>query len=122
MRLPLAASAGFHEKTLRETPLRFQSAALHRNVELKAHRSRSLNQEQVDSADLIFAMDARNLRDLQREFPKVMNKALLLGALRKDADPGIPDPYDQSIGSGGKVYRRLDLELEELRGILDKAQ
>lgn len=119
--LAIALSSGFHENMCRETPLRFQSAARQRGVELKDHRSSCLDQELVDTADWIFAMDARNLQDLERKFPEALEKTLLLGAIGDEGGFLIPDPYGKIIGTGGQVYRRMDRELEKVREIISKA-
>lgn len=113
--LPSASSAGFHDNTNRETPARFQSAAAHRGVDLTAHRSRRVVAGDVSDASVVFAMDLRNLKDMQREFPEALCKTVLLGALGDAEDPEIPDPYGQQIGAGGATYRRIDAALDHLR-------
>lgn len=116
--LPHAISAGFHQKVERPTPLRFQSAARHRGVELEGHRSKLISKELIAGATWVIAMDALNLRQFQKSFPGAMAKTLLLGACDRPGDPTIPDPYDQPIGAGGDAYRRIDAALEALRGAL----
>lgn len=112
--LPSASSAGFHDNTNRETPTRFQSAAAHRGIDLRAHRSRRVTEAEVAEASVIFVMDLRNLQDMQREFPEALGKTLLLGALGDAEEPEIPDPYGQPIGAGGAVYRQIDSTLAAL--------
>lgn len=116
--LPPAYSVGFHDNACRETPDRFQSAAGHRGVDLSTHRSRRVVAADVAEASVIFAMDLRNLGDMEREFPEALGKTLLLGALGGGEDAEIPDPYGQPIGAGGAAYRRIDLCLERMRNLL----
>ncbi len=116
--LPPAVSVGFHDNADRETPGRFKSAAGHRGVDLSEHRSRRVTAADVAEASVIFAMDLRNLGDMQREFPEALGKMLLLGALGEGEDPEIPDPYGQPIGAGGAAYRRIDSCLERMRHLL----
>jgi protein-tyrosine phosphatase len=116
-----AVSSGLHEKIGRETPRRFQSLARHLGVDLNEHRSGRVCAELIETVDLIFAMDAENLRLLTREFPMACHKMLLLGALG-DEPPEIADPYDRPIGDGGEAYRRIDRELDRLTAILLRKQ
>ncbi|OBX25520.1 protein-tyrosine-phosphatase [Gelidibacter algens] len=113
--LPKSISVGFHDNVARTTPARFQSVARNLGVELTNHRSRRITEELVENADLIIAMDQRNLQDIQREFPEAMKKTILLGAIHTSANPEILDPYGQKIGTGGQIYRRLDIELDHLK-------
>ena len=113
--LPPASSAGFHANTGRETLARFQSAAAHRGVDLMAHRSRRVVATDLERASVVFVMDITNLQNLQRDFPDVMGKTLLLGFLNDPNDPEISDPYAQYIGAGAKAYLRIDSALQRLR-------
>lgn len=116
--LPKSSSVGFHNNVGRTTPARFQSVARHLGVDLANHRSRRITNELVGNADLIIAMDQRNLEDMQREFPDAMKKTILLGAIDPAANPEIMDPYGQKIGVGGEIYRRLDEELNNLQKLI----
>lgn len=120
--LPVAGSTGFHDKIERKTPARFQSAARHRGVDLVTHRSAKATAEQLSQADLIFAMDLRNLKDVERAFPAMLEKTLLLGCMCEAENPEIPDPYGQPMGAGGEAYRRIDAELERLRELVRRSE
>lgn len=113
--LPMSRSAGFHDKIERETPPRFQGAALHREVGLECHRSKRVSKVMIDDADWILVMDAANLHQLQLEFPAAIEKTLLLGACDQPEDPEIEDPYGGIMGAGGKAYGRIDSALEALK-------
>lgn len=117
-KLPKSNSVGFHDHVDRQTPLRFQSVARHLGVDLSNHRSRRITKDLVDQADLILAMDKRNLEDIQREFPEAMSKTILLGAIENLKVPEIMDPYGQKIGVGGQIYRRLEEELNKLHDLI----
>ena len=119
--LPPASSVGFHGNSHRETPDRFKSAAGHRGVDLSTHRSRRVVAADVAEASVIFAMDLRNLGDMEREFPEALGKTLLLGALGGGEEAEIPDPYGQPVGAGGAAYRRIDLCLERMRNLLESS-
>jgi protein-tyrosine-phosphatase len=112
--LPACGSGGFHDHVERCTPLRFQSAARHRGLELRDHRSRRVNQEMVEAADLIVLMDRRNWLDFTREFPTAVTKTILLGVCDDAQKPEIPDPYDQPVPAGAIAYSRIDSALSGL--------
>jgi protein-tyrosine-phosphatase len=113
--LAIPRSAGFHDKVERSTPVRFQSAARHRDVELHGHRSIKISQTLIDDADWILVMDEANLRSLQQGFPAAMEKVLMLGACDAPENPTIPDPYGRPIGEGCKAYARIDAALFTLK-------
>lgn len=113
--LPVARSAGFHDRTDRKTPARFQGVARHRGVDLKGHLSNRVTEAVIGDADWIFVMDAANLRQFQREFPEAIGKTLLLGACDQAGDPEIEDPYDGPMGAGGQAYGRIDAALTALK-------
>jgi protein-tyrosine-phosphatase len=119
--LPSCVSGGFHERVERSTPLRFQSAARHRGVELGEHRSKRISQESVDAADLLVLMDRRNRLDLAREFPSALGKTIFLGICDDPENPEIPDPYDQPLPAGSIAYGRIDKALLALAEILAAA-
>jgi protein-tyrosine-phosphatase len=95
-------SAGFHRKTGRPSPATLAAEAARDGVDLSAHRSRLLDREMVDWADLILVMDLDNAARLREAFPAAAGKALLLGAFERPAsgagvlargDETIDDPY-----------------------------
>jgi len=115
LQLPLAKSVGFHDNINRETPARFRSVAKHLGVNLDQHRSKRITKTLVDDADVLIAMDLRNLKDIRKEFPEAMTKTLLLGALGDNNNAEIDDPYGKTMGIGGAIYRRMDEELIQLK-------
>ena len=118
--LPQVKSVGFHDNVNRQTPARFQSVASHLGVNLEYHRSKRITPALVEEADVLIAMDLRNLKDLQREYPEAMPKTILLGAIAASHEPEIDDPYGKEMGTGGAIYRRMDDELIRLKDILLK--
>lgn len=116
--LPKSNSVGFHNKVGRTTPARFQSVARYLGVELSEHRSKRVSRDLINAADLLVVMDKRNLEAMHHEFPDAMNKTILLGAVGHSENAEIEDPYGQKIGTGGKIYRRLDAELRQLKTLI----
>jgi protein-tyrosine-phosphatase/carbamoylphosphate synthase large subunit len=118
--LPQAKSVGFHDNINRETPARFQSVASHLGVNLVNHRSKRITKALIEEADVLIAMDNRNLIDIQREFPEAMSKTILLGAVGVNKNAEIDDPYGKNMGTGWVIYRRMDEDLNILKNILLK--
>ena len=71
-------SAGFLHHDGLKTPTRFVELVRPHGVDLSAHRAQRVSQQQVDEADLILLMDAKNLRALQSEFPHATDRTLIL--------------------------------------------
>ena len=80
-----------------------------RDLDISAHRGRSLTQAAVDEADLILVMTQRHADILQRDFATAQAKTHLLSAL------GV-EPYDIQDPSGGSLveYRKTAAELADL--------
>jgi protein-tyrosine phosphatase len=90
-----AASSGFHDTIGRSAPSWYQALAAERGVDLSACRSRRLDSDQVEWADLILLADTKNLARFRREFPGALPKATLLGLFAPRPRPSIEDPFDQ---------------------------
>ena len=100
-------SAGFlHHDGLR-TPTRFVELVRPHGIDLSAHRAQRVQQQQVDEADLILLMDAKNLRALQSEFPHATHKTFLIGLLSSQQMGEIPDPYLLSLPDAQASYQQL---------------
>ena len=75
-------------------------------LDLSSHRARQVTVEDLQSFDLIVAMDRRNLRDLQQLAPGLSEKIFLL----RDYDPedtgrDVPDPYQGGVEGFETVYQ-----------------
>jgi len=71
-----------------------------------AHVARHLNDRMLQSADLILAMEKRQVSSLSRTAPQASGKIFLLG--KWQADLAIPDPYRQQRVAFEHVYRLID--------------
>ena len=88
-------SAGFHAQAQRASPSIWSSVVERvAGVRLDAHRSRVVDADLIEWADLILVMDAANWRMLARTHPEAASKAVLLGVAAHDSDHAeIADPY-----------------------------
>lgn len=74
-------------------------------------RARQLREADFEDFDLILAMDAANLRDIQNWPKSVREKVRLF------VPEGVPDPYYGGPDGFDLMYRRMD---EECRRLLDE--
>jgi protein-tyrosine-phosphatase/predicted ATP-grasp superfamily ATP-dependent carboligase len=112
--LPPVESAGFHEREGRPTPLRYQSAARMRGIDLTGHRSRRVTEAMVARAGLVLLMDGRNVSDYLASFPAFSTKIGLLAAFSSGHQTEVSDPYGQAPGAGGRAFEQIDEGLESL--------
>ncbi|MCK5799153.1 MAG: ATP-grasp domain-containing protein, partial [Deltaproteobacteria bacterium] len=87
-------SAGFHEREGRESPDFIIQGAARRGLDVSAHRSRRVTQDDLDSADLILFMDERNHDLLAQTKKSVLGKSVWLGTFGHSGVE-IDDPYDE---------------------------
>lgn len=116
IRSPLAAVALEREATQRHLRIQITSAGLaarageaadsravtsaeHHGYSLAAHRSRLLDQEQVESANVIFVMDLINLGRLLARFPAARARVFLLGGSRPDGTTSLAEIHDPVSGT-----------------------
>ncbi len=114
-----AGTANYH---IGEPPdERSQRAALRRGIDISGSRARQVRVDDFVRFDLILAMDAANLRDLQALQPRD-SRAVLKLFLDYAPDLGlrdVPDPYDRDAAAFEAV---LDLTSAAARGLLTALQ
>ncbi|MBK9385139.1 MAG: low molecular weight phosphotyrosine protein phosphatase [Planctomycetes bacterium] len=96
---------------------RMQRAAAARGIELR-HRARKVDAEDLRRADLVLAMDASNLRALERLAPSNEERAklrLFASYCRAHAVEEIPDPY---LGTSADFELVLDLLEDGCAGLV----
>lgn len=117
-------SSGMHPETheWQSPPLAQQAAEVY-GVELKDHRSHALHKDMVQSAGVIFCMDSKNYRDVQRAFPESKEKLFFLSAFLDEENRDIGDPWGRGYGDTKDVYGRIkkaiDLFLAEVKSARD---
>jgi protein-tyrosine-phosphatase/predicted ATP-grasp superfamily ATP-dependent carboligase len=106
-------SAGFYSVADRESPEDFQRAARRHGVDLSAHRSRVVSEDDLAWADLVILMDERNYKHLRDRFPAFVKKSVWLGALDGGAIE-IDDPYGMGDAAAETALARIDRCLDRL--------
>jgi protein-tyrosine-phosphatase/predicted ATP-grasp superfamily ATP-dependent carboligase len=113
-------SAGFHPKEGRRSPQNIICAASRIGIDLVHSSSRCLTKQQIQRADLIFVMDAKNYGDLIGQFPEAANRTLLLGLFLEQPALNIPDPYRASDEKTWEVVSQISRAINALARQLHK--
>ena len=100
---------------------RSQRAALKRGIDISALKARQVTADDFARFDLILAMDAENLRELQAMRPRNSRAAvkLFLEYAPDAAQLEVPDPYYRDAAAFEEV---LDLTTAASRGLLAALQ
>jgi protein-tyrosine phosphatase len=95
-RIPNASftSAGFYPAVGRHCPDFVLAAAATFGIDLAMHRSKCVDAEMIDEAQLVLIMDVLNYELLKKNFPSAVKKTLFLGMLLPQSQLEIRDPYD----------------------------
>jgi protein-tyrosine-phosphatase len=75
-------------------------------VDLAAHRTRSVDKELLEEADVILVMESGHKESLQTEFPFTRSKVYLLAQVVEGVADDIPDPA-ASRGEAREIIREL---------------
>ncbi|HEX9001488.1 MAG TPA: hypothetical protein VGB07_16395 [Blastocatellia bacterium] len=96
------SSFGFYPLNDRLSPVDAVEAARTFNVDLSSHRSRLLTAEMLETLDVVFVMDKRNLADMGRLFPQALQKTFYLNPEKE-----LSDPYGKSRETFIAIYREI---------------
>jgi protein-tyrosine-phosphatase/predicted ATP-grasp superfamily ATP-dependent carboligase len=113
-------SAGFHPQEGRRSPQNIICAANRIGIDLVHSSSRCLTRQQIQLADLIFVMDAKNYGDLIGQYPEAANRTLLLGLFLEQPTVNIPDPYRASDEKAWEVVSQISRAINALARQLHK--
>jgi len=117
-----ADSAGTADYHIGAAPdARSQEAARRRGYDMSALRARMIAAEDFERFDLILAMDAQNLRELQAMRPRKSCASLKL-FLEYAPDLGLRDVPDPYYGDAAAFEAVLDLTTAASRGLLAALQ
>lgn len=90
-------SAGLHEQSNRATPDAWAAVVGQTlDIDLRDHRSRSVDAGIIAWAELIIVMDAKNWRELHQRYPEAMERTVMLGITtdrRNRPAAEVPDPF-----------------------------
>ena len=86
-------SAGFHKREGRSCDAGFVAMAREFGVDLGAHRSRQVRDDDVEWADVVLIMDGHNYRLMHAHHPQALPRSVWLGAVTPQTPLLIEDPY-----------------------------
>jgi protein-tyrosine-phosphatase/predicted ATP-grasp superfamily ATP-dependent carboligase len=113
--------AGFFPREGRATPAHIVTLGREFGVDLSAWSSRRASAEEVEAADLILAMDRRNLAALREAFPRAVARSTLLGLFEPQGPAEIADPYSLGPLAAQAVLRQALAAVEGLAGFVSRA-
>ena len=88
------SSAGFFPISGRPSPDFVLSTANELGIDLAEHRSKCVDIDMINEAQLILIMDTPNYDTLKTKYPQALDRALFLGMLLPDPQLEISDPFD----------------------------
>lgn len=100
-------SAGFHPREGREVEPAFRGIAATFNVDLAMHRSRCIDRDDLEWAELIVIMDGHNYRLMYQHYRPYLAKCIWLGAVSTATPIIIRDPYRQPQQMQLRIARQL---------------
>jgi protein-tyrosine-phosphatase/predicted ATP-grasp superfamily ATP-dependent carboligase len=111
-----SASAGCFPLEHRRCPPAAIQAAKELGVDLKTHRSKIVDKQLVDWADLILIFDDEQRLELEARWPEKLSKVRYLGALEDSGTLAIQDPYGHDTQEFMDTYRRIQRILQSTLG------
>lgn len=103
---------------LSATPFAIE-AAHHWGIDISAHRSRLLNRNLIQEANLILAMSPEHVEAILRRVPEAASKVFLLKSFPTpyaSSQEGIHDPIGGTLGDYNQTYLELDEILRKIHG------
>ena len=114
-------SCGLHRHARRAADPQMVAVARDVGVDLENWSSRTVNEELVRTADVIFAMEAKHLSQLYAEHPQARGRAFLLGSLNPVAEGPleIQDPFGKPRAAYERCLREVVAATASLAHHLD---
>ena len=108
-------SCGYFPRANRKSPTNAVTSAKQYGIELASHRSKVINNELVESADLIVVFDVENYLTVRREHPKSKKKVFLLGLSTAHSNQVvINDPFGGATSDFDDTYQAITHSLDSL--------
>ncbi|HHJ34570.1 MAG TPA: hypothetical protein ENJ87_02280 [Gammaproteobacteria bacterium] len=102
-----AVSAGYGGRSGRPSPAEAIEAAREYDVDLELNQSQLIDEQLIESSQLIFCMDKKNILYILETWPDTFHKCFLLGNLG-GGDNEISDPYRKDVSEFSSVYKKID--------------
>jgi protein-tyrosine-phosphatase/predicted ATP-grasp superfamily ATP-dependent carboligase len=107
-------SAGFHNKSGRNSPENILKVAREFGVDLHSFKSNTISKQQVAQADLILLMDSENYDQMAERFPDALPRATMLGLFAPAQQLNIKDPYNSSDEETREILRQIQSAVDGL--------
>jgi len=111
-------SAGFHKKIQRPCDTDYIPIAARYGGALENHRSRCVNREDIDWANLIIIMDRKNYDQLEFNYPNSLDKVVWVAAALDVRIPEVEDPYGKPQDKIERLVKRMDDSVAALGKLL----
>jgi protein-tyrosine-phosphatase/predicted ATP-grasp superfamily ATP-dependent carboligase len=104
----MVSSCGYHPVASRSSPVVAQRVSMDFGVNLDEHRSRVMDKESLQDADVIFVFDEENFRRVTREMSRGGRlRVFLLGSVVDGSRREIADPYSGDRAVFESAYRAI---------------
>ena len=113
-------SFGYYPENDRKSTDYAVQAASEIGVDLRAHRSRVLQEDNVREADVLFTFDSENRQTLLDNYPWAKAKIIPLGLIDMKRNLFIADPYGKDLETYRATYRHITYTIHELNLIIRK--
>ncbi len=101
-------SAGFFDKQGRQCAEDYQTLLAPRGYDLSGHRSRKIDQKDIEWADLIIIMDRKNWDLLHEMSAEGLGKTVWVGAFTNHGSVEVIDPYGRDEMETRSVIEQLE--------------
>lgn len=81
-----------------------------REINIKEHRARSISKHDIEAAQIIFAMEHKHVKFIQKNYPQSRGKVYLLGQPLNKKE--IPDPYKKDEKAFNHSLRIIDESID----------
>lgn len=112
--LEQVASAGYWREDGRPCPPEAVVAAEAHGLDLSAHRSRRVSEEDLERAEVVLVFDDENRRALAELFPRQRHKLVLLPAAAGQRPVHLPDPWAAGYDRFAGVFQRIASAVDAL--------
>lgn len=105
-------SAGFYEIEDRSADQVMTKIAAEYQIDLTQHKSKTINENMLNKANVVFVMEIKQYLDIKSLYPKYIDKVFLLGSSIKM--PNISDPFNKSENIYRQCYTAIESALLSL--------
>jgi protein-tyrosine-phosphatase len=93
-------------------------------IDMKNHKSSTINKTMIDQADIIFTMEIEQITKLTKQYPKAKTKTFLLSSLVTDQKIPleISDPYGKNKQDYENCFKQIQTCVSTIPGLTAKTK